>query len=254
MTNWNYPDNPKLWNGSTVYIIGGGPSLNDLGKDGLKKIYDEKKKGAFVLGVNKAFTLMGTKTKPLCDAVFFGDNRFYKSQKENLKKFPGLKFTAANLAVNEDDFLYLYRTNEFFTMQPGKIGWANNSGNAAINLAVQLGAYQIVLVAFDMTITGKQTNWHKDNASEKTRRKRVSPEYYDKVVKRIQYTADKVDEMGINIINTNPDSALDYFIKVPFNKWINSKDRVSLIYDFDEPEEEPEPEDEPDICNDEGEN
>jgi len=236
MTSWNYPDNPKLWNGSTVYIIGGGPSLNALGKDGLKKIYAEKRKGAYVLGVNKAYTLMGTNKNPLCDAVFFGDNRFYQSEKEGLKKFDGLKFSGANLTVNEEDYLYLYRTNEFFTMLPGKIGWANNSGNAAINLAVQLGAFRIVLVAFDMKISGKQTNWHKENASEKTRRKRVTPQYYEKIIKNIQYTADKIDLMGIEVINTNPDSGLECFTKIDFKEWIDSKDKTSLLCEYDEPE------------------
>ena len=239
MTSWNYPDNPKLWSGSTVYIIGGGPSLNALGKEGLKKIYDEKKKGAYILGVNKAFTLMGTQTKPLCDAVFFGDNRFYIQQKEHLKKFNGLKFTAANLTVNDDDYLYIYRANEYFTMIPGKIGWDNNSGNAAINLAARLGAFQIVLVAFDMGITGKNTNWHTDNASEKVRKKRVTPQYYEKVVKRIDYAAEKLDAMGINVINTNPNSGLKCFLNIPFDEWIDSSNRTNLIYDIESDEPGP---------------
>jgi hypothetical protein len=233
---WRYPNNPKLWEDSTVYIVAGGPSLRDLD---VKKIIAERKKGEniYVLGINKAYTL-GSAKIPLCDAVYIGDNKFYKAEKEGLKKFEGLKFTSANLAVNDEDFNYIYRTNAYFTMQPGKIGWANNSGNAGINLAVQLGAKRIVLVAYDMGITGNQTNWHPDNHSERKRRRRVHQNYYDKVVQRISdYTAYELLEMGIEVINTNPNSGLDCFIKVDYNEWFKAKDKEELLYGIDDEEE-----------------
>lgn len=50
-----------------------------------------------------------------------------------------------------------------FCRHPGRIHYGNNSGFAAVNLAIQFGASQIKLVGFDMQRTGGQEHFFGDH-------------------------------------------------------------------------------------------
>ena len=75
---WNIPE---LWPGSTIFILGGGPSLS---KVDLGLIH-----GRRIIGVNQAFRLGN-----FIDILYFGDGQFYKDNLKDIKKFGGLIITS----------------------------------------------------------------------------------------------------------------------------------------------------------------
>ena len=93
----------------------------------------------------------------------------------------------------------------------GRIGWARNSGFQAVNMAANFGADRIVLVGFDMTLSGG-SHWHGDHGqglSNPTER-RVSEWRRD-----MDAAAFDLERAGVEVINASPVSALRNYRKVP---------------------------------------
>lgn len=88
---------------------------------------------------------------------------------------------------------------------------AGNSGHAAINLAFLWGARRIVLLGYDMQMTGGRSHWHHDHpwgvspASSPTRR--WLPRY-------AQLATDLAAE-GVEVINATRETALECFERRP---------------------------------------
>lgn len=81
---------------------------------------------------------------------------------------------AANLSIDDDKRAWgkaeTFRLNlvtasdgDTFCVEPGRINYGNNSGFAAVNLAIQFGATEIRLVGFDMQRTGGREHFFGDH-------------------------------------------------------------------------------------------
>jgi len=128
-----------MWEKKTVFILGGGPSLNLVDVDRLR--------GRCVIAVNMAFRLA-----PWLPAMFFGDAKFYDKVKGHLAMFAGLKVTVHAEHMDKPGILVLkkQKSPEGLSRDPATLGWNLSSGACAINLATLLGAKKIVLFGFDM--------------------------------------------------------------------------------------------------------
>jgi hypothetical protein len=96
---------------------------------------------------------------------------------------------------------------------PILLGWNNNSGAAAINLAVHTGVKKIILLGFDMKLDPQQNqHWHKLYVSPINQTKSIFSKHL------IGFPAIKkdLDKLGVVVLNCNPDSAIDCFQKVNF--------------------------------------
>jgi hypothetical protein len=214
---------PKMWT-EDCWIIGGGPSMLqqfDVPSDVIQKV--EKGELPFstysdyltplhsknVIGTNISFML-----GEWISVLYFCDARFYRTHFDQISAFRNLKVTCVNHLDRE---LLPYSTNvkrlkrdykPGLSNRPEFICWNNNSGGAAINFATLAGAKRILLLGFDMKAQDKKTHWHN---AYKTPTLNAT---FRNFLKRYPVIADDARRIGVEILNVNPDSALDAFPKV----------------------------------------
>jgi len=201
--NFRFWEIPPLFRQCDVFIVGGGPSVAHINPDLLSS--------RRVIAVNNAHELI-----PHADILYWGDERWFRWNKEKIAKFPGLKITrkATTLAEKYRDISVLrYRS---------MIPWSDDrdcvagvdSGHQAINLAALAGARRIFLIGFDMKPDADgRCNYHDDHKRE------ADPERMTKVfVPNHKKAAKEARKRGIKIYNCNPDSALDCYEKITFEK------------------------------------
>lgn len=233
---------PKMWAGGECWIIGGGPSLaktfgipdnvvelvskgnrqpSELSKY-MTAIHDKH-----VIGVNMAYKL-----GPWIDMMFFGDQSFYTryGNERLIPSFPGLKVTCHkwfnNPVYNGRGFKYVERDSRRLglTDEPGKVVWNGNSGAAAINLAMHTGAKRIILLGFDLNDLSQSTHWHKLYGER-------NPRTYETHRSCFSHIAEDAKRFGIEIINANPDSAIDAFPKMSLSEILDlSKQNIESTH------------------------
>jgi uncharacterized Rossmann fold enzyme len=80
-----------------------------------------------------------------------------------------------------------------------------NSGYAAVNLAVHLGAKRILLLGYDMQLgPNKQEHWHKDHRNK-------SQSAYPIFRKRMAAMVEPLGKAGIDVVNVTRRTALETF-------------------------------------------
>ena len=193
------------WWHDDVFILGGGPSLNDVNFDLIK--------GKHVIGVNNAYgdrisdnngKLIEYKCRDWVDICFFGDGRWFDWHEVWLRKFKGQIFSCATRARHLERIIYVQRGKSLgIEAKTNAIAWNRSSGAAAISLAYHFGAKRIILLGFDMRMIDGKGNWHTDH---KTSRKDASVyRRFKEVFKHIKEDADK---LGVEVLNATPDSAI----------------------------------------------
>lgn len=221
---WNVPN---IWEGSEVWILGGGPSLTKqfdipdsvvnsvISKSASPSVYSpfmEAIHKKHVIGINVAF-MVGD----WVDMMFFGDSSFLLAYKEQIAKFDGLKVSCHSSVEKYPWIKYVpAERNKKFGISDNKNGvcWNNNSGAAAISLVANMGAKKIILVGFDMHLT--QTNakhWHNEYNSSSSDPNKAA-DTFDRHLKGFKFIKQDADKRGIEIINACPDSAIKEFPKV----------------------------------------
>jgi hypothetical protein len=212
----------KLWPDSTVFIVGGGSSLNTTGliwskdtrdeilksvSDNLSCIHDKR-----VIGVNNAFELGSW-----IDILFFGDARWIDWNLNKVLEYSGL--TVCNVPVNNGFVKRLERVEQpGIDIRPTHCCWNKSSGGAAINLAVLLGAKTIVLVGFDMDVGGStgEHNWHKIHKIQNHRTNDLP--YKVRFLPPMKAIKERSDQLGIKIINTSMNSKIEEFEKMELSE------------------------------------
>ena len=190
------------WKGQRCFIIGGGFSLNRFDYSLLK---DD-----LTIGINRAFEKFNPTISFFSDTRFWGwleQGHFGEGTKE---KFKSQKI---KVAFNYIDFPYpdgVLKVNEYqndyisFDLNNG-IMLGDNSGFAALNLAICLGANPIYLLGFDMKNINGRANWH-EGYPEK-----APGNIYDLYLKHFERNAGLIKERGFKVINLNPKSELKCF-------------------------------------------
>jgi hypothetical protein len=202
-----YSPIPELWPDSTVYILGGGPSLLDLD---LSLI--EKKR---VLGVNQAYKL-----GDWVEVCYSGDRRWYHWNQRKIRRYKGLMITSyPNFIPTKKGKLVLNVGRISKHGISGKkntaICWNGNSGASAVNVAYWLGARRIVLCGFDMKRQGQKFNWHTDYPKlppKKQNGRLTSP--YRQFLECWDSIARDAKKLGIEILNATPAGNLNHFPRV----------------------------------------
>lgn len=189
---------PRIWDGDTVAIIGGGPSL--IGFDPLLL------KGKRVIAVNSAFRL------GQFEFCFYGDLRWTEDFGHGIESFKGIVVTTReehlkrNVRVvrREPDMAGLSK-------RPELLHWNESSGACAINLATLLGAGKLILLGFDMKRVNGRNNFHEDYFRPDGTHAPVGD--YEKMRGRFPAIAADLEQLGIECVNACPDSAIQCFPK-----------------------------------------
>lgn len=192
---------PRLFPGSTIVCIGGGPSLavGDV---------NQCRGTARVIAVNDAYRLA-----PWADVLYACDPKWWKWHPA-AASFAGLKYGLARASEAFPAGVETLKNTgaDGIERSPSGLRHGRNSGYQAINLAVHLGAARILLLGYDMKAdpTGK-THWfgeHPDRA--------VSP--YHMFVQAFNGLQEELTALGIEIVNCSRWTALTQFQRLPIER------------------------------------
>lgn len=189
---------PAIFNGQTVAIVGGGPSL--VGFD-FAQLDD-----CNVIAVNRALEFC-----PRASVLWWSDATFWRNNREKILAHGASCKATGNLNYREDDALppeihrYTFTGHAGFDPEPGMIRHGNNSVFAAMHLAVHLAAVRLVLFGVDMKHgPGGLTHFHGGHGVvhiEDTMTRHMLP-LFDSLRKPLA-------KRGVAVVNASPDSALN---------------------------------------------
>ncbi len=208
------------WKGHRCFIIGGGPTVLTHNLDRLA--------GELTIGVNRAYDVYYPSILCALDPQFYEwaeTGAFGIFSELRYRSYPGTKAWAQ---VRKDTSV---NASGIYTVE-NIARHCNNSGQAAINLAIELGASPIYLIGFDLK--GNPTNFHDGYPTG------ASSGVYEGFKESIErYVPEKAEEHGVEIINLSPDSALDTFYYGDFDEVLDSKPvRPVLISCYEKGEEQ----------------
>jgi hypothetical protein len=214
------------WAGETCFIIGGGPSLTDFDWSQLK--------GFKVIGINKAFQHYDSDVNYSMDYNFFDKVHYHgvnPGQSHHKLHQDWLAYRGIKLFVRHNDAHYfaegIFYVSELlqkvisFDLNKG-IYAGNNSGMGALMLAIALGCKKIGLLGYDFQIAGDKTHFHEGYGF-------VSKSYAANLESfrlNIDELAPAMLQLGIDIVNLSPASALRNFPKATIESFINQKSSV----------------------------
>jgi len=196
-----------IWSGETVFIIGGGPSLQDFNWSGL---YGKK-----TIAINKSLLSF-----PQANVLYWTDSRVYSWIKADIDNFKGPKYTIRDHPSYIGDIKILRKGNKF-GLEEAKdtLSHGNNSGYAAINLAYHLGAKRIILLGYDMGNDGKRGHHHDGYPVPVT----GDNIYRDQFIPGFKILADLLKTKGIEVYNASPNSLLNAWPKITLEKALTFK-------------------------------
>lgn len=173
-----------------------------------------------VIGVNMSYKL-----GMWIDVVMFGDSGFFLKERNGLATFPGIKVSCNTGSQGERWIKHLGRDGSHskgISTNPMLVGWNGNTGGAAINLAVHMGAKRILLLGFDMNLDGtRMQHWHdlygKGPVLDE-RRKRKLP--FSRHITSFSFIAADAKRLGVEIINLSPGSSINDFPKMSVKEFL----------------------------------
>jgi hypothetical protein len=220
-----------MWDSGECFIIAGGPSWLyqfDIPQETIDAVLKQSKHpsvlspylklihGKHIIGVNNAYQL-----GVWINIVFFGDCSWYNVHRRALVDFPGIKITSCqkrdfqpeeNIKILERDKTH----KKGISTHKSKVSWNHNSGAAAISVAAHLGVKRIILMGFDMAFdkNSKYSHFHGSH------RKDLKSPPFKRHLTGFPQIAKDAKELGIEIINTSPDSQIDIFPKINIKELI----------------------------------
>jgi|TARA_R110000822_G_scaffold18263_1_gene60522 hypothetical protein len=182
----------------TIYIIGGGPSLENFDFSKLA--------GRVTIAINKAIIFHN-----IADVLYWTDTRFYTWFKNEVDNYKGLKFSLTAGSQYTDDVNILKKGKIFgLETDPQTLAHGNNSGYAAINLAYHLGATRIILLGFDMGSNSENTHFHDGYPAKAA----PNSMYEEKFIPGFNQLNSEIKDSGVTILNASPISKLRVFPKI----------------------------------------
>ena len=223
---------PRIWNGP-VWIIGGGYSIIEQFQvpvsiynrvangepESLIAPYLSPLEGQRVIGTNRAAFL------GVADVMYFRDCAFYDDygyEGRIVQEFKGLRFTSCIKKPVGRGIVPLKKgkTVKGLDSRPDHVCWNYDAGAAAINLAYHLGATKVLLLGYDMMPgPNGETHWHGGYVKKGNNRPVGQPferfmGHHSKGEGTYDRIARDAEQLGLEIINANPNSNLGAFPKV----------------------------------------
>lgn len=197
------------WAGEQVFVVAGGPSVNEQNLDLLR--------GRRVIVINSS-----VHTVPWADVLVFGDTRWWgvKENKEAIENFGGLVVTTSNVRGAN-----IYNARK--TSPPGlardrdALMMRRTTLTAAINLAAHFGASQIVLLGADgKKAPDGRTHHHKPHKWPNR------PGCWQEQRKDLCSIVEPLKKLGVEVLNASPGSAWDMWPVVRLED-VLQEDRVA---------------------------
>ena len=145
---------------------------------------------------------------PWAEVVYGCDEAWWKGE-EGLKKYKGIKMSYGVMPQYKDIHrVKVVEREDFLLNEPMEIGSGGNSGFQAINLAVQFGVTDIVLVGYDC----KGQHWFGRNRAPLNN---PAESNFQRWLKAFEFGAKTLQKNGVSVVNTSMDSRISCFPKMP---------------------------------------
>jgi hypothetical protein len=147
---------------------------------------------------------------PWAALLYAADAAWWQANTDALA-FAGLKVTVDSVPGTEQ---LVYTGSTGFDPNPSAIRTGSNSGYQGVHIAAQAGAARILLCGFDMT-AAKGAHWfgpHRGGLANTT------PETYARFIRRFESLKVALDELGVEVVNCTPGSALTCFPMLPLDE------------------------------------
>lgn len=144
---------------------------------------------------------------PNADVLYFGDADFWKNYQYSIREnYLGRRIITLG---NQIDGVEALRNTgcEGLEQDPGGLRHGQNSGYAAINLAYHFGVKKIVLLGYDMKLSGDRLHANNRPKSKQT------PHGFQRVIKEhflphFPTLKQPLAEAGVEVLNATPGSVL----------------------------------------------
>lgn len=199
------------WAGEVVFILAGGPSVENLNLSLLQ--------GRRVIAINSAW-----RTYPTADVLFFADDRWWRELGKialggNGEGFAGELLTTSKSRPPRATFRKRSNPKEGLSSKPDTLAMERTSVSAAINEAVHRGARLIVLLGVD----GKfSQDGRTHNHGEKYRWPFVKGSFDEH---QVEFAAIATSLKEVKVINANTDSKISVWPKMNFEEVLRMVDR-----------------------------
>lgn len=203
---------PRLFEGATVGIVAGGPSLTGFD---FRQMDDRRH-----LVINRAHEFL-----PRAEAIWWTDAKYWRRASASLIAHGAALKATGNLEYKFRELhpcvtQYLFTGPEGFDEFPEHLRHGWNSTHAATHLLVHLGARRIVLFGADFRHGATAQHFH-SGYGEGT----VLQEAVDRWKGAFSKLAPILAAKGIEVINASPDSALTVFRKTSIADGLSLLDR-----------------------------
>jgi hypothetical protein len=191
----------REWEGETVALIGSGPSLTQEQCNTVRSLN--------TIAVNDAWILA-----PWADVLYFADHRWLVWHCEALASFKGVKVSIEqHMQVEFPPDVHVLRNLDNgdpagLSLDPTGIKTGCNSGYQALNLAVLLGAKRIILLGYDYRFDGSRSHFFGDHPVP------TFENHLPGYAQKFSTIENKLIELGIEVLNATPGTALNAFPKV----------------------------------------
>ena len=186
---------PRLWPGETVVCLATGPSLTQADVDVCRG-------RARVIAINDAYRLA-----PFADVLFAADGKWWKYHQP---AFSGLRYSLQQDAASHGATVLANTGYMGVEMDPRGLRTIKNSGGAAINLAVHLGASRVVLLGYDMAYAGHRKHFFGDHPE-----RLAGGAHPALFVPLFQTMVEPLRDAGVSIVNCTRTTALTCFPQLP---------------------------------------
>lgn len=202
------------WSGERCAIVACGPSVS---ADDVTALHGKCK----VLAINDSFRLA-----PFADALYACDHLWWINHPE-AATWRGLRICSdvrtsrdypamLRVEIAKERGAYI---NKILTCRTGLIGSGYNSGFQALNLAVQFGARDILLIGYDAHLDGGR-HWHGEHAAPL---KNPSDALCRWWAATMHANAERLERLGVRVANASRTSAIRCFEFVEVAEWLHGK-------------------------------
>jgi hypothetical protein len=190
--------------GRDVFVIGGGPSFKDIDK----RVLD----GKIIFCLNTAY-----REFPNATALYWCDESWIGNHYDAVMDHPcQLRFTARHTAdgyIKKDllatgNATVMKRTGDYGIDTDFNHVRGNNSGAHALNLLGNMRAKRIILLGYDMSLSGSASHWHEGHGLPMG-----NYVYNDLFIPSITSMANPLKNLKVEVVNCSPTSRLDCFKK-----------------------------------------
>lgn len=184
---------PRLFEGGTCFILGGGASLT--------------REICALLPADLCIAINSTiRLKPTAAVLYFSDHGWWRSHRPIFDQFRGHVVTASRRAKRA------HATDRMFHLvtPPTIPSVTVTSGHCAVQLAANaFGAGRIVLLGFDCKLIDGRSHNHDDYPAPWSDRL-----YQESTLPMWRGWGERMRRHGVTVLNASPDSALDEFERV----------------------------------------